>query len=78
MAKMKFELNRAGVRELMRSAEMQNVLIREAKRMSDAAGEGYDVYVGQNRANVQVQTMTEEAYNDNLDHNTLEKAKRRR
>lgn len=74
MNNFKFVLNRAGVRELMQSQEMQDVLVDFAGQVADRAGDGYDVYVGTNRANVSVMTATEEAMADNLDHNTLEKA----
>lgn len=67
----RFELNRAGVRELLKSAEMQEVLMNYARGISSRAGEGYSVYVGSNRANVSVQTDTQEAIQDNLDNNTL-------
>lgn len=70
----KFVLNRAGVRELMQSQEMQDVLVEFAGQVADKAGDGYSVYVGANRANVSVRTETEEAYYDNLDNNTLEKS----
>jgi len=71
-----FKLNRAGVRELMQSQEMQDVLVEHAERISKNAGEGYDVFVGRNRANVMVRTTTEAAAADNLENNTLEKAVR--
>lgn len=74
MSDFKFVLSRAGVRELMQSQEMQDVLVDFAGQVADRAGDGYDVYVGTNRANVSVMTATEEAMADNLDHNTLEKA----
>lgn len=74
MSNFKFTLNRAGVRELMQSQEMQDVLVEFAGSVADRAGDGYDVYIGKNRANVSVATATEEAYNDNLDNNTLEKS----
>lgn len=74
MSDFKFVLSRAGVRELMQSQEMQDVLVDFAGQVADHAGDGYDVYVGTNRANVSVMTATEEAMADNLDHNTLEKA----
>ena len=70
----KFVLNTAGVRELMQSQEMQDVLVEFASQVAERAGDGYDVYIGVNRANVSVMTATEEAMADNLDHNTLEKA----
>lgn len=74
MSDFKFVLNRAGVRELMQSQEMQDVLVEFAGQVAERAGDGYDVYIGVNRANVSVMTATEEAMADNLDHNTLEKA----
>ena len=74
MSDFKFVLNRAGVRELMQSQEMQDVLVEFAGQVAERAGDGYDVYIGINRANVSVRTATEEAMADNLDHNTLEKA----
>lgn len=72
----KFELNRAGVRELMQSQAMQNVLVEYARHVSDNAGEGYEPYIGATRANVSVRITTNEAYQDNLDNNTMEKALR--
>lgn len=74
MSNLKFVLNRAGVRELMQSQEMQDVLVEFAGQVAENAGDGYSVYVGTTRANVSVGTATEEAAADNLDHNTLEKA----
>ena len=76
MALKKFELNREGVAELMRSAEMQAILIERAKDIKDRAGDGYDVHVGPHRANVSVMTGTVAAAQDNLDNNTLLKAVR--
>ena len=74
MSNFKFELDYAGVRELMQSQEMQDVLVEFAGQVAENAGDGYDVYIGTNRANVSVVTATDEAAADNLDHNTLEKA----
>jgi hypothetical protein len=74
MSDFKFTLNRDGVRELMQSQEMQDVLVEFAGQVAERAGDGYSVYVGTTRANVSVRTETEEAMADNLDHNTLEKA----
>lgn len=71
-----FKLNRSGVRELLRGEAMQNVLMEYAQHVADAAGDGYDAYVGPNRANVSVRIMTDAAYQDNLDNNTMEKALR--
>ena len=74
MSDFKFVLNRDGVRELMQSQEMQDVLVDFAEQVAERAGDGYSVYVGATRANVSVMTATDEAAADNFDHNTLEKA----
>ena len=71
MAKFKFELNREGVRALLQSKEMQDGLVQYAKSVQNRAGEGYNVYVGRNRANVSVQTSNDKAVQDNLEKNTL-------
>ena len=67
-----FELDRQGVKELMQSQEMQEVLGKYARQVQARAGEGYDVFVGKNRANVSVRTK--EAEQDNFEHNTLLKS----
>lgn len=74
MSNFKFVLNRAGVRELMQSQEMVDVLTEFAGQVATNAGEGYSVHIGPNRANVSVVADTDEAYYDNLDNNTLEKS----
>lgn len=76
MAKVKVELNSAGIQELLKGSAMQGVLISYASQIANAAGDGYSVHVGPKRANVSIRTDTEEAYNDNLENNTLEKATR--
>lgn len=68
----RFELNRQGVRELLKSQEMTDVLVGYAGQVASVAGAGYDVHVGSNRVNVSV--VTREAEQDNLDNNTLLKA----
>ena len=76
MSNLKFVLNTAGVRELMQSQEMIDVLTDYAGQVAANAGEGYSVHIGPNRANVSVATDTDDAYFDNLDNNTLEKSMR--
>lgn len=78
MAKNKFKLNHAGVGQLLKSAEMQNVLTNKATEIKNRAGEGYaqDIYVGKNRANAMVYAKTYQAKKDNLKNNTLLKAVR--
>lgn len=52
MSRVKIELNRAGVREMMRSPEMQAVLVEQANKMAKASGT--EAYVAQTRAVVKV------------------------
>lgn len=77
MSKVKFELNRAGVRELMQSGEAIAVCKEYADAIQARAGEGYEVttYVGKTRANASVHAATPEARQDNLENNTLLKAR---
>lgn len=76
MAKVKFELNRSGVRELLCSQEMMDNCKEYADAIRDRCGEGYEVttYTGKNRVNAQVAAVTVKAYKSNLKHNTLLKA----
>jgi hypothetical protein len=76
MSKVKFELNREGVRELLRSQEAMNVCREYAQGVLGRAGAGYEIstYVGQNRVNASVHADTFEAQNDNFENNTLLKA----
>lgn len=78
MSKFKFELNKAGVRELLKSGEMQSILTNHATNIKNRAGDGYeqDIYVGRTRANAMVSAETFKAKKDNLDNNTLLKAVR--
>lgn len=78
MNKFKVELNRSGVRELLRSGDMAKMLEEEAERIRDRCGNGYATssHVGKNRANASVYTDDIRAMRDNHDHNTLEKSMR--
>ena len=78
MSNNKFKLNYAGVGQLLKSEEMQNMLADEASAVRKRAGEGYeqDVYVGKNRANAMVSASTYQAKRDNMKNNTLLKAVR--
>jgi len=69
----KFELNYAGVGELLKSSEMQSVLMEAAQGIATNAGEGYKAV--QMSTRVIVVPDTEEAEQDNLDNNTLLKAR---
>ena len=67
MSKVKFKLNRAGVRELMKSQEMLDICTEYATDIRNRAGDGYEVsqYKGKNRANASVFAATKEASKDN-------------
>ncbi len=76
MSKMRFKLNPAGVRDLLKSPEMQAVLTEKANGIRNRAGDGYasDIYVGKNRANAMVYADSIKAKRDNKKNNTLLKA----
>lgn len=76
MNKVKFKLNRAGVKELLKSREMQSICTDYANRIQAKAGAGYEVssYTGRNRVNASVIASSYPARQDNLEHNTLLKA----
>ncbi|HEP1504164.1 TPA: hypothetical protein ACQOF1_001593 [Streptococcus pyogenes] len=79
MSKFKFKLNKAGVAELMKSSEMQQVLTTKATAIRERCGlSGYaqDIHVGKNRANAMVSAKTIKAKKDNSKNNTLLKAVR--
>lgn len=69
----RFVLNRAGIRQLLRSAEMQAELKRRAERIATAAGPGHEVQVvqGRNRARATVRTTTTEAVIAQEQHQNL-------
>lgn len=78
MAKMRFELNRKGVADLMKSEAMQGILSEKARAIRDRCGDGYEqtVHVGRNRANASVKASSSKARRDNKKNNTLLKAVR--
>lgn len=73
MAKLKFELNTAGVGELLKSAEMQNVLNGYASAAASRLGAGYETetFVGFDRAHVIVKAASPEAIKENSENNTI-------
>ena len=76
MAKVKLELNRAGVRDLMLSKEMESGLESIAGNILAKLGDGYstNTFHGKNRINVEVMADTCEARRDNMENNTILKA----
>lgn len=73
MSKVRIELNSAGIREMLRSSEMQALLAERAAEIAMRAGDGYssDTYLTGGRAIASAFAETKEAYRDNLDNNTL-------
>lgn len=76
-----FKLESAGVREVLKSAEIQSQLTEYANQVKQIAngGSGFggydsDIYVGKNRANASVFALQQRAIKDNLENNTLLKA----
>ncbi|HEK9999293.1 TPA: hypothetical protein TUM56_000236 [Streptococcus equi subsp. zooepidemicus] len=78
MSNLKFKLNTAGVAELIKSEEMQQVLTAKATAIKERCGDGYeqDIYIGKTRANAMVSAKTIKAKKDNSKNNTLLKAVR--
>lgn len=81
MSKVKFELNKAGVRELLKSAEMQQICMQHANATLQAALGSSDGYVAETRnyperSGAAVRADTYEARKDNADNNTLLKSLR--
>lgn len=76
MDNVKFELNLAGLNELMKSSEMQSVLESAASQAVGNAGGGYGsrVHVANWVAIANVYPTTRQAAKDNLDNNTLLRA----
>lgn len=77
MAKeVKIELNKAGLFELMYSAEITSQLEELGSAAMSQLGEGYEMttFHGRTRANVGIRAATNEAWRDQLDNNTIAKA----
>lgn len=75
MPKSGFVLDRKGVRELLKSAEMQTVIGEYTKAVENSAGDGYASNVQTaNRAVGRVYVASSKAAKDNSDNNTLLKA----
>ena len=79
MAKVaKIKLNRAGVRRLLKSKEMQAICTEHAEEIAARCGAGYavDSMQKETRAIATVYPQTAEARRDNYRNNTIEKAVR--
>lgn len=69
-------LNRAGVREMLRSDGMMRICEAKARTMVNQLGAGYEMstHVGTNRVNASVSTASASARSENLKRNTILKA----
>lgn len=76
MSKLRFELDTAGVRELLRSDEAMDICKGYADKAQAQLGEGYSVstYTGKNRVNASVKAETVKARIQNSRNNTILKA----
>lgn len=71
--KVKIVLNRSGVGQLLKGAEITSYLEDMANSKLSALGDGYDksTYHGVNRVNVALEATTYKAAKDNYENNTL-------
>jgi len=81
MSKVDFKLNRAGVRELLKSSEVQRICMEHANMTLQVASGSSSGYVAEprnylERSGAAVRADTCEARKDNYDNNTLLKALR--
>ena len=76
MSKAKVVLNRAGVRALMQSKEMQKICTDHANRALSKLGNGYEVtsMIGKTRCNAEIAAVSQEAKEENSKNNTIMKA----
>lgn len=76
MSKVKIALNSAGVRELLKSPELEGVLQEHAQRIAASCGDGYasDSKQMPGRVIASVYTDTDAAIRDNLKNNTILRA----
>ena len=79
MSKVKFELNKSGVRDLLKSAEAQSECMKYANAAfgrASASSDGYAVETRNypERSGAAVRATTYEARKDNFENNTLLKA----
>lgn len=76
MSKIKIELNKEGVKELLKSGEMMAICEEHAREIQQRCGDGYEIstHVGVNRVNASVYAESKAAIKDNLENNTLLRA----
>ena len=73
MAKVKVELNSAGIRSFLKGAEVEALVKSRAGEIASRAGQGYgsDTKQMPGRVIASAYTASEEAMKDNLENNTL-------
>lgn len=71
-----FVLNREGVKKLMKSNEMQNIIVKKGNEALLKLGPGYEskLNIGKTRANVNVFADSFAARRDNAKNNSILKA----
>lgn len=76
MSRVKIELSKAGMREMLKSAEVKKAIDDKARDIAGRCGEGYAASstIGRERVLAAVYADTPEARRDNLDNNTILKA----
>lgn len=76
MGNVKVELNKEGVRALLRSEELRMICKEYADLAASKLGAGYSTsdYIGRNRVNASVGAETKEARQENMENNTILKA----
>ena len=76
MSKVRFKLNKKGVSDLLKGAEMQGVLHGYATDAQSRLGDGYEIkeFIGHDRARAHVKASSEKAIKENLENNTVLKA----
>ena len=76
MGNVKYEMDYAGIGQLLKSDELCEGMQAIGDGIARKAGDGYaaDTEVGKKRAHTFVRATTKEAYFDNLKNNTLLKA----
>lgn len=74
----RIQLNRSGVRDLLRSDWAMGVCAAIAQSAASRLGDGYEVsrYTGRNRVNASISAESREARRENAESNTILKALR--
>lgn len=76
MGNVEIKLDRAGVRELLRSPEMAAICRELMDKAAGKLGAGYEVntYTGRNRVNAELRAVTYKAKKENHETNSILKA----